>query len=330
MTRRRRLAALGLGLALAAAALGWAGTGADAPLWDGSVEADPDAGASVVVLQWNICGAAHQCANHGGTGKGTSVARLVNEVVLRHPDLIGVNEICRGQFEALQAVFKERGLPLRGAYQQMHGNVPACGADSSYGLAVFSAEAPTGPPRYRPFTDTDGETYLAAGRTEPVLRGLLCLPTRARGRGLTFCGAHAGTADSQLKELHRWFDDPVAFPPATPVILAGDLNQQPNEGSLAGLYGHTRGEKDQHDPDGRFLEADERNRRWFKMGGTGGVRCQDPVPARCRNGAPTAEDGRKIDYIFATEAHFTAPRAVTVKVPESDHVLYEGVFQFKQ
>ncbi|MET9696554.1 endonuclease/exonuclease/phosphatase family protein [Streptomyces sp. NPDC006529] len=328
--RRRLPAALGLTAVALAAALGWAGGAADAPLWDGSGEADPSAGPSVVVLQWNICGAAHQCANHGGTGKGTSVTRLVNEVVLRHPDLLGVNEICRGQFEALQGAFRERGLPLQGAYQQMHGNVPACGGDSSYGLAVFSREAPTGPPRYRAFTDTDGETYLAAGRSEPVRRGLLCLPTRARGREVTFCGAHAGTADSQLKELQRWFADPVAFPSALPVILAGDLNQQPNEASLAGLYGHTRGEKDQHDPDGRFLEADERNRRWFKMGGTGGVRCQDPAPARCRNGAPTADDGRKIDYIFATEAHFTAPRAATVKVQESDHVLYEGVFQFKQ
>ncbi|MER5732348.1 endonuclease/exonuclease/phosphatase family protein [Streptomyces sp. NPDC002138] len=328
--RRRRLAALGLALALAAAALGWARSDARDPLWDGSGEADPQAGPSVVVLQWNICGAAHQCPNHGGTGRGGSVDRLVNETVLRHPDLLGVNEICRGQFQALEAVFRERGLPLRGAYQQMHGNVPACGADTSYGLAVFSREELTGPALFRAFTDTDGETYQAGGRSEPVRRGLLCVPTRARARQVTFCGAHAGTADSQLKELHRWFDDPVAFPPTTPVILAGDLNQQPNEGSLAGLYGHTRGEKDQHDPDGRFLEADERNRRWFKIGATGGVRCQDPVPARCRNGAPTADDGRKIDYIFATEAHFTAPRAVTVPVTESDHVLYEGVFQFRK
>ncbi|MDJ0380247.1 endonuclease/exonuclease/phosphatase family protein [Streptomyces sp. G-G2] len=327
---RRRLAAVGLALTLAAAALGWARTSADTPLWDGSREADPDAGESVVVLQWNICGAAHQCVNHGGTGNGTSIARLVSEAALRQPDLLGVNEICRGQFQALEGLFKVRGVLLHGAYQEMHGNVPACGGDTSYGLAVFSRQELTGPPVYRAFTDTDGETYQAEGRSEPVRRGLLCVPTRARGQRMTFCGAHAGTAAGQLLEAHAWLAGPAAFPPAIPVILAGDLNQQPNEVSLAGLYAHTRGEKERRDPDGRFLEADERNRRWFRMGGTGGVRCQDPEPARCRNGAPTAADGRKIDYIFATEAHFTAPRAVTVQAPESDHVLYEGIFQFRK
>ncbi|MFJ6796794.1 endonuclease/exonuclease/phosphatase family protein [Streptomyces sp. NPDC091268] len=281
------------------------------------------------VMQWNICGAAQNCRNRGATGAGSSVARLAEQVAARHPDLLSVNEICRSQFEALQRLVSIHGWRMEGSYAQMHDNVPACGNDSSYGLAVFSKEPLTGPPQYRPFGATS-EEYVAQGRAEQVRRGVLCVPTTVKYRRLLLCGAHAGTEAEQLVEAEGWFADAALFPPDLPVVFAGDLNEQPNEAPLAGIYSHTRGEKDTYEPRGRFIEADESDREWFRQGAAGGVRCDAPRATRCRNGAPTADDGRKIDYIFATEADFTSPAGRTEDFPESDHVLYEGTFRFRR
>ncbi|MFG2999728.1 endonuclease/exonuclease/phosphatase family protein [Streptomyces sp. NPDC048340] len=279
------------------------------------------------VLEWNICGAAQNCSNRGSTGVGTSLARLAEQVQFRTPDLLSVNEICHAQFVALQALLSVRGWRMEGAYAQMHDNVPACGSDSSYGLAVFSREPLTAPAQYRPFASTS-EEYVAQGRAERVRRGVLCAPTTVKFRRVVLCGAHSGTEPDQLVQAQEWFADAELFPPDVPVVFAGDLNQQPNEAPLAGLYSHTRGEKDTYEPRGRFIEADESDREWFRQGAAGGVRCDDPGVARCRNGAPTADDGRKIDYIFATEAHFNSPTGRTEDFPESDHVLYEASFRF--
>ncbi|MFD9335131.1 endonuclease/exonuclease/phosphatase family protein [Streptomyces sp. NPDC060028] len=281
------------------------------------------------VMEWNICGAAQNCQNRGATGDGTSVVRLAEQVEARHPDLLGVNEICRSQFEALQRLVSIRGWRMEGSYAQMHDNVRSCGSDGSYGLAIFSREPLTAPPKYRAFASTS-EEYVAQGRAEQVRRGMLCAPTTVKYRRVMLCGAHAGTEPEQLAEMQGWFADPALFPADLPVVFAGDLNQQPNEASLAGLYSHTRGEKDTYEPRGRFIEADEGDRSWFRQGAAGGVRCDAPGVTRCRNGAPTADDGRKIDYIFATEAHFTGPEGRTEDFPESDHVLYEGTFRFRE
>ncbi|MBW5483600.1 endonuclease/exonuclease/phosphatase family protein [Streptomyces bambusae] len=322
---RKRLLGAAVALALAAAA------GAVGLVRHDEAEKRKQAAQTVKVVHWNICGAAQNCANRGATHAGTSVARLADEAQRRRPDLLSVNEICRAQYEELDLLLALKGWRMAGAYAQMHDNVPACGGDSSYGLAVFSREPLTGPVQFRPFTVTGDEEYEAQGRIEQVRRGMLCVPTSARGRQLALCGAHSGTAPGQLAEVHHWFADRAAFPPQLPVVFAGDLNQQPNEASLAGLYAHTRGEKDLGEPDGRFIEADERDRDWFRQGGAGGVRCDTKGVSRCRNGAPTTvDDSRKIDYVFATEDHFTAPDGRTARFPESDHLLYEGTFRFRQ
>ncbi|MCB5178000.1 endonuclease/exonuclease/phosphatase family protein [Streptomyces antimicrobicus] len=321
---RRRLLAVAVTLALAAAA------GAVGLVRKDEAERQRRAAQTVTVLHWNICGAAQNCANRGATHEGSSVARLAGEAAHRRPDLLTVNEVCRAQYEELELLLALKGWRMSGAYAQMHDNVPACGGDSSYGLAVFSRQPLTGPVQYRPFTATGDEEYEAQGRVEPVRRGVLCAPTTARGRQLVLCGAHGGTEPGQMAQAHEWFADTTAFPAQLPVVFAGDLNQQPNEASMAGIYAHTRGEKDPGEPTGRFTEADETDKAWFRLGAAGGVRCDPKQVSRCRNGAPTAADGRKIDYIFATEEHFTAPAARTTRFPESDHELYQGTFRFRQ
>jgi endonuclease/exonuclease/phosphatase family metal-dependent hydrolase len=258
------------------------------------------------------------------------VSRLVHETAARKPDVLSVNEVCRAQYDRLRHDLGAAGYVMHGAYAQMQRNVAACGDDTSFGTAVFSRQPLTGTPDYRRYSDTGGETYEGAGRTETVRRGLLCVDTTlADGDPLTACTSHAGTAFEQLDEVHRWFADPEKFPEDRPVVFAGDLNQQPNERSLSGIYAHTRGENDRRDPDGRFIEAAETDRKWFRLGASGGVRCDDPEAERCRNGPPTAADGRKIDYVFATESHFTDPHGSLSTYPESDHALYEGTFRLR-
>lgn len=322
-TRRRAavLAAALVPLAVAGALVRWT---------TGPPQEEPaGTGQLLRVMQWNICGAAQTCSNRGASGSGTSVARLAQEAQDRSPDLMSVNEICRSQYRELDTLLALRGWRMQGVYQEMHDNVASCGADGSYGLAVFSRERLDAPARYRPFASTS-EEYVAQGRAEQVRRGVLCVPTTVHGRRVELCGAHSGTEPEQLAEARRWFADPALFPPELPVVFAGDLNQQPNEAPLGGLYAHTRGEKDTRDPDGRFLEADETDRSWFRQGAAGGVTCDPAAVTRCRNGAPTSDDGRKIDYIFVTEAHFTSPTGRTTSFPESDHMLYEGTFRFRE
>ncbi|MDX2404417.1 endonuclease/exonuclease/phosphatase family protein [Streptomyces microflavus] len=285
----------------------------------------PAAPAEVRVLHYNLCGAAAACPwNSGGSGPGTSVARVVGEASAFEPDLITLNEICATQYKALLEQLEDAGRRMHGTYASSQDNVPNCGPTGEFGTAVLSrgtieAEGPD----YRRFSSTGSETYTNGGRTVPVRRGLLCAPTRFAGKPLLACTAHTNAkAPEQLREIRdRLAEGPV--PRETPVLLAGDLNLQPNEPALGFLYAHASGVGDR--PTGRFLEGDETDRAWFSQGATGGVVCTGGEPERCRNGEPTAGE-RKIDYVFADTRHFSGGHSDARMFDESDHAMLTAVF----
>ncbi|MEV4874722.1 endonuclease/exonuclease/phosphatase family protein [Streptomyces cyaneofuscatus] len=285
----------------------------------------PAAPSEVRVLHYNLCGAAAACPwNSGGSGPGTSVERVVKEASAFAPDLITLNEICATQYEALLEQLKGSGRPMHGTYASSQDNVPNCGPTGAFGTAVLSREAISpGGPGYRRFSRTGDETYANGGRTVSVRRGLLCAPTRAGGTPLLACTAHTyAKAPEQLREIADLLaEGPV--PPETPVVLAGDLNLQPNEPALGFLYAHAPGPGGR--PAGRFLEGDETDRAWFSQGSTGGVVCTDGEPERCRNGEPTAGE-RKIDYTFADTRHFSGGHSDAKVFGESDHAMVTAVF----
>ncbi|MEU8482690.1 endonuclease/exonuclease/phosphatase family protein [Streptomyces sp. NPDC048641] len=253
-------------------------------------KAGPAEGSRVVrVLQYNLCGAAAGCPwNAGGSGRGTSVARLVESAVRSEPDIVTVNEICLTQYAALKEQLARAGRRMDGTYASSQDNVPACGRTGRFGSAVLSrGDVPDGRQDYRPFTHTGGETYTNGGRTVLVHRGLLCAHTSVQGERLVACTAHTySKAPEQLREIRDWT---AALPRSVPVVLAGDLNLPPDAPALSLL---TR----------RFTEAD---------------RADDE---------PTA-GGRKIDYLFAGRRHVRSAGADAVKYPESDHALLEGTFR---
>lgn len=285
-------------------------------------------GARITVLQYNLCGAS--CDNNdGGTGSGTSIARVVTEAVAEQPDIITLEEVCLTQYSTLRGLLAQNGYTMDGVYASIQDNAGRCGSDEHFGEAVLSRQdIPDSTGReFRPFAQTGGETYSWGGDVEPVHRGLLCANTSFDGGPLKACVAHAYSGEpEQLTEIHDWMADPTAFPVDTPVILGADLNLQPNNAGLAELYDHTPGPNDTTQPVGRFEEGDETNSTYFTDSSTGGVTCPAPGTVRCRNGAPTTPDGRKIDYVFADRAHFTAPSEQGVKYPESDHKLVTAQF----
>ncbi|WP_353945334.1 FG-GAP-like repeat-containing protein [Streptomyces sp. HUAS MG91] len=286
-------------------------------------------GPQLKVIHYNLCGAAYACPNNlGGTGEGTSVARLVTEASSYQPDIITVDEICLSQYAALKLQLTRAGWTMDGTYASSQDNVVNCGSDKRFGSAVLSRQdVPDDVQEYHAFVHTGDETYTNDGRTVEVKRGLLCANTSYDGRPLKACTAHTyAAAPEQLQEIADWTADPSLFPVNTPVVLGADLNLQPNEGGLAHLYDHTHSSKDATaQPIGRFLEADETNPAWFAETSTGGVTCPATGTVRCRNGAPTAS-ARKIDYVFADRRHFTAPSLAATAFAESDHALLKASF----
>lgn len=279
--------AAGLGVLLSAPA------GRKAPA-DPTTEATATPRRVIRVLQYNLCGAAAACPwNAGRSGTGTSVARLVTEVVKSDPDIVTVNEICLTQYAELKRQLARAGRTMDGTYASSQNNVPACGSTGRFGMAVLSREdVPDGRQDYRRFTDTGGETYTNGGRTVRVRRGLLCAHTWFAGDPLTACTAHTyARSPGQLKEIRDWTADPEAFPEDVPVVVAGDLNLPPTAPALAYLTD-------------RFVEADEADQK------------------------PTA-DGRKIDYVFADRDHFVVEGGDVRKYLESDHARVTGRFTLR-
>ncbi|WP_306318269.1 MULTISPECIES: VCBS repeat-containing protein [unclassified Streptomyces] len=280
------------------------------------------------VIHYNLCGASYSCANNqGGTGAGTSVARLVGEAAAYRADVLTIDEICLSQYAALKAQLTQAGWTMDGTYASSQDNVVNCGSDKRFGSAVLSRQnVPDDIQEYHAFVNTGGETYTNDGRTVQVKRGMLCANTSFADRPLKACTAHTYAKEPrQLQEIAGWVADPALFPVNTPVVLGADLNLQPNEAALAHLYDHTHSGKDgSAQPTGRFLEADESNPAWFTQGSTGGVTCTAPGVVRCRNGAPTTSDARKIDYVFADRRHFTAPSLTTTAFAESDHAMLKA------
>ncbi|WP_338701572.1 endonuclease/exonuclease/phosphatase family protein [Streptomyces sp. Q6] len=243
---------------------------------------------TVRVLHYNLCGAAAVCPwNAGGSGSGTSIARLVKSAARFEPDVITVNEICLTQYAELKRKLARAGWTMDGTYASSQDNVPACGSSGRFGTAVLSrGDVPDGQQDYRRFAHTGGETYTNGGRTVLVRRGLLCAHTTVRGARLFACTAHTySKAPEQLREIRDWT---AGFPRGVPVVLGGDLNLPPDAPALSLLTN-------------RFVEADH------------------------ADGEHTV-DGRKIDYLFAGKRHVRSSDADAVRYPESDHALLKGWF----
>ncbi|WP_169951373.1 endonuclease/exonuclease/phosphatase family protein [Microbispora sp. H11081] len=166
----------------------------------------------------------------------------------------------------------------------------------TFGMALALKNGAEGPPPLRRLLHVDHPPAAPGATIHP--RGLLCATGRVGPRRSVCCVTHISDT-----ETPRQVTGLVArYAAGAPVILTGDFNREPGHDQLTGVYGMGLG-------DGGYVEA-------------GAGSCGVPS----RDGEPTTRGGRKIDYIFATEADYRPGGAEAVRTdPElSDHLALAG------
>ncbi|WP_167521521.1 endonuclease/exonuclease/phosphatase family protein [Microbispora triticiradicis] len=165
----------------------------------------------------------------------------------------------------------------------------------TFGVALALKNGTQGPPLRR-LLRADHAPATPGETVHP--RGLLCARGDVGPRRSVCCVTHiSGT------ETPRQVTGLVAgYAGGAPVILTGDFNREPGDPQLTGVYGMGLG-------DGGYTEADAPACRSVRRGGD-----------------PTTRGGRKIDYIFASEADYRPGGAEVVRTdPElSDHLALAG------
>ncbi len=253
-----------------------------------SLAAGPAAQASTTnaynVWLWNVAGDA---MHHGSTTDGM-VSAAVSSIVNRDADFVAFNEICRSQYNAVIAGLRDAGWPADpqnfARFSESLPASPGLCAGTAFGNAIFSAA---------PLAAASSYALPADGRAET--KTLLCAPLQ-RTAHVRFCTTHITTVvaykAAQLDYVLGKLDGYRAA--GDTVLIAGDLNSQPDYSNLAAWHTHYR-ELDDNDPD-HCLGSGE----WTATGPPG------TAPA-CSGGSttctPTDHTGcAKIDMIFAVRS----------------------------
>ncbi|GGO29726.1 hypothetical protein GCM10010116_59680 [Microbispora rosea subsp. aerata] len=165
----------------------------------------------------------------------------------------------------------------------------------TFGMALALKNRTEGPPLRR-LLRADHAPAAPGETIHP--RGLLCATGRVGPRRSVCCVTHISGTETP-RQVTGLVDE---YADGAPVILTGDFNREPGHDQLTDVYGMGLGR-------GGYVEVDA-----------------EPCGAPRRGGEPTTRGGRKIDYIFATEADYRPGGAEVVKTdPElSDHLALAG------
>ncbi|CAM5280559.1 hypothetical protein SAVIM338S_00132 [Streptomyces avidinii] len=273
---------LAIGLALLAGAV----TGGSQP-----VAADPVAPQAVRTVTYNACGAS-KCKNTVDTAQEWAAkfrSRMVSEGGTA--DVIALQELCAGQYEALASLLVGY-TSVRVGEQEPDGCGGWGGTSKKFGNAVFVKG-----------TAADFSTHQAlVNPAEPKLeeqRWVACVKGPIGGRTTLACGTHLATTipsngtPVMLDHMERWAA-------GAPALVLGDFNAVPDHPALkpmrTGLCGT-----------GSFLEADSTLNRptaWASA---------DPVKYRL-----------KYDHAFFGSRDFAGFKAKTADIdltPVEDHKL---------
>lgn len=239
---------------------------------DGGVPPDSTVDATYRVLHWNIAG-----GKENDCQTALITAAVVAYVRARDVDLVGLNEVCPAQYDAIRDALRQEWAKGAGAtFSAYVGDA----TPRVVGNAIFSR-----------FNIVDVTTEKV-GQDEFGDRNLLCAKIAASPH-LRLCSTHLtpgdATARVQLERvvsrLEGWWND---F--GDTVILTGDLNLHPNDVGLDAVYAPGANDPANNPNNaGRYRELD------------------DADPAHCRGygegtvpgaGGP-CQQGGKIDYILA-------------------------------
>jgi endonuclease/exonuclease/phosphatase family metal-dependent hydrolase len=206
------------------------------------------------VLTWNVAG----WAMHRGSTTDALVPTITDAVRDSGAQLVALNEVCEDQYRALVASLRAAGWPddpTDFARFEPHGP-DYCGGQA-FGVAIFS-RAPLG---------TASRYVLSSDGTEEGRR-LLCAPLASRGH-LRFCTSHITWVNdvvkgqrataTQLNEVLRRLESFNAA--GDTVLLAGDLNAQPQYPRLDAWYSPTVATAQNGSNTGAYRELDDTDPR---------------------------------------------------------------------
>ncbi|MFS0692321.1 FG-GAP-like repeat-containing protein [Streptomyces nitrosporeus] len=256
------------------------------------VVADPAGPQAVRTVSYNACGAHSACQNTVDSADGWAakfLSRMNSEAGTA--DVIALQEICAGQYEALRKVLTGY-TSVRAGEQEPPGCARWGGSSTKFGQAVFVKGAAADFTSYQALVNPD-ETDV------PEQRWVLCVKGPIGNRTTLACGTHLATSlpsngtPVMLGAMERWAA-------GDPALVTGDFNAVPSHPALvpvrAGLCAT-----------GPFAEADaDRN-----------------SPTAWASAEPYAYR-LKYDHAFFGGRDFTGLRAKTADIdltPVEDHKL---------
>lgn len=248
------------------------------------------------ILDWNVAGA----AKNGGDYD--VMKKVLDEVAVRNPQIITLNEICERQYDWLVARLKENGYAMDGRFQ-ITKPVTTCGLSMDPTLAAGNAVLVRGTVLSEESYAFDSYNNLQEADPASIGsdRGVVCVTTRfaSTDNDTEVCSTHlaqdSAVAQQQIPAIAAKFGPKAR---TMPLIITGDLNTRtpPDNAALATMYGAPAGQGD-------FAEVDQDR----------GCITADPcTPTQggtsTQIGDPTVDkDGRKIDYVFASRWFFFVP-----------------------
>jgi endonuclease/exonuclease/phosphatase family metal-dependent hydrolase len=207
------------------------------------------------VWQWNVAG---HTIHQGSTGDGM-VDAATSSIVNRDADFASFNELCHGQYEAIQTKLLNAGWPEDPSnYSRFAESRPAsaaiCDGTETFGNAIFS-KAPLAPAA-RFTLPTDGSVEH---------RNLMCAALENTPH-VRFCTTHlttsnaagAGGQPNNVNQLNFVLDRLEDYHAAgDTVIIAGDFNAQPNYGRLNNWYSSSLNTANNPNNTGHYRELDD-------------------------------------------------------------------------
>ncbi|MFL6175482.1 MAG: endonuclease/exonuclease/phosphatase family protein [Ornithinibacter sp.] len=248
--------------------------------------------ATYTVFTWNVAG----WAMHRGSVTDELVPTVSSAIQGSGAQLVALNELCEDQYRALVVSLRAAGWPDdRADFARFEPHGPDYCGGQAFGVAIFS-KAPLG----------DASRFVLSSDGTEEGRRLLCAPLASRVH-LRFCTSHVTWVNNVVNgeratatQLNEVLSRLESFNAAgDTVLLAGDLNAQPQYRRLDAWYSPAVATAQNSSNTGAYRELDDTDARCPGYGeattpGTGGGLCGQPP---------------KIDLIFVRANHIVGPHS---------------------